>query len=68
LLASEIDKPASLLVGVVATIGVTVFINGHPVNSEDRLAHTMDVFQEITFIASLVTNILGTGIISLKAW
>jgi len=58
-----------LPVGVVATIGVRIFINIDPVNREKgRLADTIDVFQEITFSSSLVTNILGTGVISLKAW
>ena len=28
----------------------------------------LNVFQEVTLISSLVTNILGTGLISLKAW
>lgn len=65
----EIHDRAPLLVSVGATIGVRVFINNHPVNSDhDVLAHTMDVFQEITYISSLITNILGTGVISLKAW
>ncbi len=57
-----------MLVGVAATIGVRVFINVDPVNRAKDLADTIDVFQEITFISSLVTNIMGTGIISLKAW
>ena len=58
-----------MLVSVVATIGVRAFINNHPVGSDkDRFADTINVFQEITFISSLVTNILGTGVISLKAW
>ncbi len=58
-----------LAVGVTATIGVRVFIGIDPVNRDKgRLADTIDVFQEITFISSLVTNILGTGVISLKAW
>ncbi|KAI9433162.1 hypothetical protein H4582DRAFT_1989289 [Lactarius indigo] len=56
------------MLGVVATIGIRIFINIDPVNREGRLADTIDVFQEITFISSLLTNILGTGIISLKAW
>ncbi|KAH9024863.1 hypothetical protein EDB85DRAFT_247253 [Lactarius pseudohatsudake] len=34
---------------------------------EGRLANTISVFQEITYTSSLVTNILGTGIISLLA-
>lgn len=55
--------------GVVATIAVRVFINFDIVNRDNgRLADTIDVFQEITFMSSLITNILGTGIISLKAW
>ena len=28
----------------------------------------LNVFQEVTLISSLVTNILGTGLNSLKAW
>ncbi|KAH9052657.1 hypothetical protein EDB87DRAFT_1691758 [Lactarius vividus] len=67
-LPSESYDRALFPVGVVATIGVRVFINIDPVNRQDRLADTIDVFQEITFISSLLTNILGTGIISLKAW
>jgi len=40
-----------------------------PVNRDKgRLADTLDVFQEVTYISSLITNILGTGVISLKAW
>ncbi|KAH9168528.1 hypothetical protein EDB89DRAFT_2202879 [Lactarius sanguifluus] len=65
---SESYERALFPVGVAATIGVRVFINIDPANREDRLADTIDVFQEITFISSLITNILGTGIISLKAW
>ncbi|KAI9456053.1 hypothetical protein BJY52DRAFT_609362 [Lactarius psammicola] len=57
------------MLGVAATIGIRVFINMDPVNREkDRLADILDIFQEITFISSLITNILGTGIISMKAW
>ncbi|KAH8980152.1 hypothetical protein EDB86DRAFT_2813917 [Lactarius hatsudake] len=56
------------MLGVVATIGVRIFINIDLVNRENHLADTIVVFQEITFISSLITNILGTGIISLKAW
>ncbi|KAH9007860.1 hypothetical protein EDB83DRAFT_2532460 [Lactarius deliciosus] len=56
------------MLGVVATIGVRIFINIDFVNRENHLADTIVVFQEITFISSLITNILGTGIISLKAW
>ena len=56
-------------VGVVATIGVRVFINIDLVNRDKgRLADALDVFQEVTYFSSLVTNILGTGVISLKAW
>ncbi|KAH9015144.1 hypothetical protein EDB83DRAFT_2520625 [Lactarius deliciosus] len=66
--SSESYERALFSVGVAATIGVRVFINIDPANREDRLADTIDVFQEITFISSLLTNILGTGIISLKAW
>jgi hypothetical protein len=56
-------------VGVVATIGVRAFINCDPVKRDKgRLADTLDVFQMITLISSLITNTLGTGIISLKAW
>ncbi|KAH9058881.1 hypothetical protein EDB83DRAFT_1008437 [Lactarius deliciosus] len=55
--------------GVLATIGVRIFISIDPVNRDKgRLADTIDVFQEITLISSLITNILGTGTISLKAW
>ncbi|KAH8985039.1 hypothetical protein EDB86DRAFT_3219043 [Lactarius hatsudake] len=65
---SESYERALFPVGIAATIGIRVFINIDPANREDRLADTIDVFQEITFISSLLTNILGTGIISLKAW
>ena len=53
----------------MATIGVRVFINFDPLKRDKgRLADTLDVFQMITLISSLITNILGTGVISLKAW
>jgi hypothetical protein len=55
-------------VGVAATIGVRAFINTDPVRDKARLAMTLNVFQEVTLISSLITNILGTGVISLKAW
>ena len=68
-LQSEIHNRVPLLVSAVATIGVRVFINNHPTNSDQALlVHTMDVFLKITYFASLITNVLGTGIISLKAW
>jgi len=57
------------MVGVAATICVRAFINVDPLNRDKgRLADTLDVFQEITLISSLVTNILGTGVIWFKAW
>ncbi|KAH8980065.1 hypothetical protein EDB92DRAFT_1805959 [Lactarius akahatsu] len=57
------------MLGVLATIGIRIFISIDPVNRDKgRLADTIDVFQEITLISSLITNVLGTGIISLKAW
>ncbi|KAH9025926.1 hypothetical protein EDB84DRAFT_1503464 [Lactarius hengduanensis] len=68
LLTAPIVMLILTMLGVAATIGVRVFINIDPANRVDRLADTIDVFQEITFISSLLTNILGTGIISLKAW
>jgi hypothetical protein len=53
----------------VATIGVRGFINVDPLNRDKgRLADTIDVFQMVTLISSLATNIMGTGVISLKAW
>lgn len=53
----------------MATIGVRIFVNIDPVNRDKgRLADTLDVFQETTFISSLITNILGTSVITLKAW
>ena len=56
-------------VGVAVTIGVRISMIIDPLNEDKaRLADTVDVFQEITLISSLVTNILGTGVISLKAW
>jgi hypothetical protein len=54
--------------GVAATIGVRAFINTDPVRDKTRLTITLNVFQEVTLISSLITNILGTGVISLKAW
>ncbi|KAI9456052.1 hypothetical protein BJY52DRAFT_609261 [Lactarius psammicola] len=69
LLIAPIVMLVLTMLGVVTTIGVRVFINIDPMNREkDHFADTIDVFQEITFISSLVTNILGTGVISLKAW
>ncbi|KAI9433155.1 hypothetical protein H4582DRAFT_1008256 [Lactarius indigo] len=54
--------------GVAATIFVRVFITIDPVRDHNRLTTAINVFQETTLISSLVTNILGTGVISLKAW
>ncbi|KAH8980069.1 hypothetical protein EDB92DRAFT_2094657 [Lactarius akahatsu] len=53
---------------VAATIGVRVFIKANPARDKIRLATTINVFQDTTLISSLVTNIFGTGVISLKAW
>ncbi|KAI9433156.1 hypothetical protein H4582DRAFT_2131786 [Lactarius indigo] len=53
---------------VAATIGIRVFINTDPIRDKNRLATIINVFQEITLISSLLTNILGTSVISLKAW
>jgi hypothetical protein len=53
----------------VATIGLRAFIDVDPLNrGMDRLDDILNVFQMITLVSSLVTNILGTGVISLKAW
>ncbi|KAH9015145.1 hypothetical protein EDB83DRAFT_243746 [Lactarius deliciosus] len=68
LLRAPIVMLVLTMFGVASTIGVRIFINIDPTNREDRLADTINVFQEITYISSLVTNILGTGVISLKAW
>ncbi|KAI9433157.1 hypothetical protein H4582DRAFT_1008422 [Lactarius indigo] len=68
LLRAPIVMLVLTMFGVASTIGVRVFINVDPANRESRLADTINVFQEITYISSLVTNILGTGIISMKAW
>ncbi|KAI9433163.1 hypothetical protein H4582DRAFT_2101774 [Lactarius indigo] len=69
LLRAPIVMLVLTMLGVLATIGVRIFINIDPVNRDKgRLADTIDVFQEITLISSLITNVLGTGIISLKAW
>ncbi|KAH9052658.1 hypothetical protein EDB87DRAFT_1816244 [Lactarius vividus] len=69
LLRAPIVMLVLTILGVLATIGVRIFINIDPVNRDKgRLADTIDVFQEITFVSSLITNVLGTGIISLKAW
>ncbi|KAH9018332.1 hypothetical protein EDB85DRAFT_110806 [Lactarius pseudohatsudake] len=58
LLTAPIVMLILTMLGVAATIGVRVFINIDPANRVDRLADTIDVFQEITFISSLLTNIL----------
>ncbi|KAH9168527.1 hypothetical protein EDB89DRAFT_1574421 [Lactarius sanguifluus] len=69
LLRATIVMLVLTMLGVLATIGVRIFISIDPVNRDKgRLADTIDVFQEITLISSLITNVLGTGIISLKAW
>ncbi|KAH9025924.1 hypothetical protein EDB84DRAFT_361518 [Lactarius hengduanensis] len=68
LLRAPIVMLVLTMFGVASTIGVRIFINIDPVNRQGRLATTINVFQEITYISSLVTNILGTGVISLKAW
>ncbi|KAH9018331.1 hypothetical protein EDB85DRAFT_2276660 [Lactarius pseudohatsudake] len=69
LLRAPIVMLVLTMLGVLATIGVRIFINIDPVNRDKgRLADTIDVFQEITLMSSLITNVLGTGIISLKAW
>ncbi|KAH8985038.1 hypothetical protein EDB86DRAFT_3083993 [Lactarius hatsudake] len=69
LLRAPIVMLVLTMLGVLATIGIRIFIGIDPVNRDKgRLADTIDVFQEITLISSLITNILGTGIISLKAW
>ncbi|KAI9430478.1 hypothetical protein H4582DRAFT_2016582 [Lactarius indigo] len=56
------------MITVAATIGIRVFINTDPIRDKNRLATIINVFQEITLISSLLTNILGTSVISLKAW
>ncbi|KAH9007863.1 hypothetical protein EDB83DRAFT_2532463 [Lactarius deliciosus] len=69
LLRAPIVMLVLTMLGVLATIGIRIFISIDPVNRDKgRLAETIDVFQEITLISSLITNVLGTGIISLKAW
>ncbi|KAI9456051.1 hypothetical protein BJY52DRAFT_1151321 [Lactarius psammicola] len=69
LLMAPIGMLVLTMLGVTVTIGVRVFVILDPVNRDkDRLADTIDIFQEITLISSLFTNILGTGVISLKAW
>ncbi|KAH9052655.1 hypothetical protein EDB87DRAFT_1835709 [Lactarius vividus] len=69
LLRAPIVMLVLTMFGVASTIGVRIFINVDPVNrGKGRLATTINVFQETTYISSLVTNILGTGVISLKAW
>ncbi|KAH9018336.1 hypothetical protein EDB85DRAFT_2154568 [Lactarius pseudohatsudake] len=55
-------------VGVTATICVRAVIIIDPVRHNNRLTVAINVFQETTLISSLVTNILSTGVISLKAW
>ncbi|KAH8997061.1 hypothetical protein EDB83DRAFT_2606938 [Lactarius deliciosus] len=63
---SELLNAYSACVALDSNIGVRIF---DPVNRDKgRPADTIDVFQEITLISLLITNILGTGIISLKAW
>ncbi|KAH8980149.1 hypothetical protein EDB86DRAFT_3088116 [Lactarius hatsudake] len=69
LLRAPIVMLVLTMLGVLATIGIRIFISIDPVNRDKGgLAETIDVFQEITLISSLITNVLGTGIISLKAW
>ena len=56
-----------LAVSVVATIGVKIFINVDPLKRDKgRLADILDIFEMITLISSLITNTLGTGIISYR--
>jgi hypothetical protein len=53
----------------VATIGLRAFIDVDPLNRDQgRLDVILNAFQMIALVSSLVTNILGTGVISLKAW
>ncbi|KAI9456050.1 hypothetical protein BJY52DRAFT_608952 [Lactarius psammicola] len=68
LLTAPIVMLVLTMLNVAAAIGVRVFISIDPVRDKNHLATTINVFQEITLISSLVTNILGTGVISLKAW
>ncbi|KAH9027372.1 hypothetical protein EDB85DRAFT_2148513 [Lactarius pseudohatsudake] len=56
------------MLGVTATICVRAVIIIDPVRHNNRLTVAINVFQETTLISSLVTNILSTGVISLKAW
>ncbi|KAH9025928.1 hypothetical protein EDB84DRAFT_1273296 [Lactarius hengduanensis] len=68
LLRAPIVMLVLTMLGVLATIGIRIFISIDPVNRDKgRLADTINVFQEITLISSLITNVLGTGMISLKA-
>ncbi|KAI9430481.1 hypothetical protein H4582DRAFT_1446335 [Lactarius indigo] len=69
LLRAPIVTLVLAIFGVVATICVRIFINIDPVNRDKgRLADIIAVLQGIAYTFSLLTNILGTGIISLKAW
>ncbi|KAI9456049.1 hypothetical protein BJY52DRAFT_608911 [Lactarius psammicola] len=65
LLTTLIGMLVLTMVGVAATISVRIFMT---FDTNRRLTTTINVFQETTLISSLVTNILGTGVISLKAW
>ncbi|KAH9168530.1 hypothetical protein EDB89DRAFT_1825901, partial [Lactarius sanguifluus] len=68
LLIAPIVMLVLTMLGVAATICVRVVIIIDPVSHNNRLTTAINVFQETTLISSLVTNILSTGIVSLKAW
>ncbi|KAI0295056.1 hypothetical protein B0F90DRAFT_1753383, partial [Multifurca ochricompacta] len=68
LLVAAIVMFVLTMLTALATIGTRIAIIADPLNGENRLAYTISVFQEITLISSLITNILGTGAISIKAW
>ncbi|KAH9015148.1 hypothetical protein EDB83DRAFT_2224576, partial [Lactarius deliciosus] len=68
LLIASIVMLVLTMLGVAATICVRVFIIIDPVSHNNRLTTAINVFQETTLISSFVTNILSTGVVSLKAW
>ncbi|KAH8977600.1 hypothetical protein EDB86DRAFT_3091859 [Lactarius hatsudake] len=68
LLIAPIVMLVLTMIGVAATICIRVFIIIDPASHNNRLTTAINVFQETTLISSFVTNILSTGVVSLKAW
>ncbi|KAH9022351.1 hypothetical protein EDB83DRAFT_85428 [Lactarius deliciosus] len=68
LLIAPIVMLVLTMLGVAATVSIRVIKIIDPIRHKNRLTTAINVFQETTLISSLITNILGTGVISLKAW